>query len=173
MAVTANQVIRQIEGDDVQEYPVAASTRIYQGTLVFGTATGYADDDTGSGVNSFLGVADEDVDNSAGAAGDKKVRVRIRGRFVLTGSSFAQTDVGRPIHGTDNYTVTVTRSTSSVYVGVVREFRSTTLHVVEIIPRAEPQAAIADAGATYTATEQGIINSIIDVLEHNGMIDPS
>ena len=55
MAVTANQVIEKREGR--RSYPVAASVHIYEGTLVFLTAAGYATDVTATGVNGFVGVA--------------------------------------------------------------------------------------------------------------------
>jgi len=130
MAVTANQIIQKREGR--RSYPVAASVRIYEGTLVFLTATGYATDVTASGVNGFLGVAVGEANNSSGSAGDITVEVWPEGEFVLEGTGFAQSDVGSTVYAEDNYTVGVSISTASVPIGMVTEFISSTKIRVDI-----------------------------------------
>lgn len=125
MAVTANQVTPKREGDR-RSYPVAASVHIYEGTLVFLTAAGYATDVTATGVNGFLGVAVGEADNSSGSAGDITVEVWSEGEFTLTGSGFVQADVGSKVYAEDNYTVGVSISSASVPIGMVTEFLSTT-----------------------------------------------
>lgn len=172
MAVTENQLITK--ADDCRTGgPVAASTTLYQGTLGFYNATGFVDDDTAAGVNAFAGIVIEQVDNSGGAAGDKDAELYNRGVFTLVGSGFAAGDVGAHVYATDNYTITKTRTAASVYVGTIVSFISATKVKVRIETKGEPVAPIADAGATYTATEQGIINSIIDALEVKGLVEPS
>ena len=74
MAVTANQVIKVQEGDR-RSYPVEESTRIYQGTMVYVNAAGYACDVTATGVNAFVGIAVAEADNTSGADGDIEVEV--------------------------------------------------------------------------------------------------
>ena len=132
MAVTANQIIQKREGR--RSYPVAASVRIYEGTLVFLTATGYATDVTASGVNGFLGVAVGEADNSSGSAGAITVEVWPEGEFVLEGTGFAQSDVGSNVYAEDNYTVGVSISTASVPIGMVTEYISSTKVRVDIDP---------------------------------------
>jgi len=132
MAVTANQLIARAEGCKVG-MPVAASTRIYQGTLVF-AAGGYADDDTASGANRFAGIAIEEKDNSSGSAGDLTVEVWKEGVFELTGSGFAQTSVAKDVYASDNYTLTLTPTASTVRVGTIVEYVSSTRVRVEINP---------------------------------------
>lgn len=131
MAVTANQVIEKREGDR-RSYPVAASVRIYEGTLVFLTAAGYATDVTATGVNGFLGVAIGEADNSSGSAGDITVEVWSEGEFTLTGTGFAQADVGSKVYAEDNYTVGVSISSASVPIGMVTEYISSTKIRVDI-----------------------------------------
>ena len=131
MAVTANQVTPKREGDR-RSYPVAASVHIYEGTLVFLTAAGYATDVTATGVNGFLGVAVGEADNSSGSAGDITVEVWSEGEFTLTGSGFAQADVGSKVYAEDNYTVGVSISSASVPIGMVTEFISSTQIRVDI-----------------------------------------
>jgi len=130
MAVTANQVIEKREGR--RSYPVAASVHIYEGTLVFLTATGYATDVTATGVNGFVGVAVGEQDNSSGSAGDLTVEVWAEGEFVLQGTGFAQADVGSKVYAEDNYTVGVSISTASVPIGMVTEYISSTKIRVDI-----------------------------------------
>lgn len=131
MAVTANQLIQRQDGCKGTA-PVAASTQIYQGTLVFGTSTGYADDDTASGRNSFLGVAIGEKDNSSGSAGDLNVDLWKDGTFELTGSGFSQASVGKDVYATDNYTVTTTLTEAGVKIGTVDEYVSATAVRVRI-----------------------------------------
>lgn len=131
MAVTANQIIKKQDGT-IRSYQVAASTKIYQGTLVFLTAAGYADDDTATGVNGFLGIAKEYVDNSSGSAGDLSVEVYTEGDFELVGSGFAQADVGSIVYAEDNFTIGVSISSASVPIGKVVRYVSATKLIVEI-----------------------------------------
>lgn len=129
MAVTANQLITKQEGCK-QGHPVAASTTIYQGTLVY-LASGYADDDTNSGANQFAGIAIEEKDNSSGSAGDLDVDVWQEGVFELVGTGFTQGTVGSDIYGSDNYTVTTT-SSSNTYIGRCVGYVSSTKILVKI-----------------------------------------
>lgn len=132
MAVTANQIVKRQEGC-IRPYPVAASTKIYQGTLVFLTASGYADDDTATGVNGFLGIAKEYVDNSSGSAGDLSVEVYTEGDFELVGGgTYTQANVGDIVYAEDNYTIGVAISSASVPIGKVTRFVSSTKLIVEI-----------------------------------------
>lgn len=133
MAVTANQLIKMQDGDKVS-IPVAASTRIYQGTLVFINASGYADDDTATGVNAFAGIAVAEADNSSGSNGDIEVEVLVEGDFELTGTGFAQTDVGMPIYADDNYACVLSLGSTSVRIGTIVRYVSSTKHIVRIAP---------------------------------------
>ena len=134
MSVAENQLITQ-SANGKSNLPVAGSTRIFQGTLVFVSATGYADDDTNSGANAFAGIATEEADNSAGAAGDLNVELLTDGVIQLQGSGFTQADVGKKVYATDNYTLTKTAS-SNTYIGHIREFVSATVVGVNIEPGA-------------------------------------
>jgi len=133
MAVTANQIVKRADGCR-RSFPVAASTRIYEGTLVFVNASGYADDDTATGVNGFAGVAVAEADNSSGSAGDVWVEVWTEGDFELTGTSLAQTDVGMPAYADDNYAVVNALGSTSVRIGKFVRYVSSTKAVVAIQP---------------------------------------
>jgi len=133
MAVTANQVIKVQEGDR-RSYPVEESTRIYQGTLVYVNAAGYACDVTATGVNAFVGIAVAEADNTSGADGAIEVEVYTEGDFELTGTFNSITDVGMPAYGDDNYAVVVALGATSVRIGRVVRFISTTKAIVAIQP---------------------------------------
>ncbi len=95
--------------------PVAASTVIYQGTMVAIDSTGYARmAENTTGAQKIIGRADGpgdvglngDVDNSSGAAGALTVRVR-QGVFGpwANGDSIAVTDIGKPAYASDDHTI--------------------------------------------------------------------
>ena len=109
---------RAYELGDVNELPVVATDIIYEGAAV---------GDNGSGVarplaagDPFLGFAIENVDNSAGAAGDKTVKVKKYGEVVLPITSLAITDRGKPVYASDDDTFTLTASTNTHIGRVVR-----------------------------------------------------
>ena len=153
MAVTANQITKRQDGAR-RSYPVAASTNIYEGTLVFINASGYADDDTATGVNGFAGIAVAQADNSSGSAGDKWVEVYTEGDFELTGTGFAQTDVGMPIYADDNYACVLSLGSTSVRIGKIVRYVSSTKHIVAIQPSNVGALEIA-ALTTITHTAPG------------------
>ncbi len=163
MAVTANQLITRQDGCK-RSYPVAASTRIYQGTLVFQDADGNAASGTATGVNGFIGIANEDVDNSGGSAGDKKVEVLTSGDFVLVGAgTYTQADVGLLIYGDDNYTINVAIGSTSVPIGLSVGLVSGTKLVVRIRPCGDgalPVAALTSITHTAPGTPDYAIQDL-------------
>jgi hypothetical protein len=161
MAVTANQIIQKREGR--RSYPVAGSVHIYEGTMVFLTTGGYATDATASGVNGFVGIAVGEVNNT-GSDGDAVVEVWPDGEFVLTGSGFAQSDVGSTVYAEDNYTIGVSISTASVPIGMVTEFISATqlrVHIDPVNTGALPVVALTTITHTSpSSADYAIANTI-------------
>jgi len=92
---------------------------IPKGALVNITATGYATNASDTASETFAGVAYETVDNSAGSAGDKEIRVLTTGTFVLVdgGGNGAITDVGVEFKISDNQTVTDASTTNNIKAG--------------------------------------------------------
>lgn len=114
---------------DLEEYPVIAADIIYEGAAVGEDANGYARPLQAGDV--FLGFCLEHVDNSAGSAGDKRVRVRQRGRIGLPISGLVITANDRPaVYASDDDTFTLT-STSNSLIGYVSRFESAGNAVVE------------------------------------------
>jgi hypothetical protein len=166
MAVTANQVIKVQEGDR-RSYPVEENTRIYQGTLVYVNAAGYACDVTATGVNAFVGIAVAEANNTGGADGAIEVEVYTEGDFELTGTFNSITDVGMPAYGDDNYAVVVALGATSVRIGRVVRFVSTTKAIIAIQPNGVgalevaplTTITIADAAGSPDYALQAVINS--------------
>jgi hypothetical protein len=115
--------------------PVAASTRILAGTLVALNASGYLVHASADPSLRVLGRAEEEVDNSAGAAGQKTCRVK-RGVFGWTNSAaslaISNSHVGRPCYAVDNQTVALRNPTGEYpYAGRVYDVDDDGLVYVE------------------------------------------
>lgn len=149
MAVTANQIVRRQDGGRVS-LP-AAVANLYEGTLAFVNASGYADDDTGTGANRFAGVVIKQVDNSAGSAGDLTAELYREGVFLLTGTGFSQASVGADAFATDNYTIAAAPSASGVRIGKIVGYSSSTQVYVEIEPEFTGTSVVQTKTADYTA----------------------
>lgn len=86
------------------DYPVIAAEIIYKGTPVFiraATGHAYSNDGTTNVLavgDQYVGICDQTVDNSAGAAADKSVVVRTKGLFNLPlGGTVTQAKAGDPV----------------------------------------------------------------------------
>lgn len=91
-------------------FPVAASTTIHAGALV-ATDGGYAKNGQAGTTLVYQGRAEEAVDNSAGADGDKTVMVRRGKAFKWKNSAtdpVAQADVGGTCYIEDDETIAKT-----------------------------------------------------------------
>lgn len=108
--------------------PVAATTRIFAGSLVCLNASGYAVPGATSATLKARGVAQEQVDNSAGAAGDKRIETR-RGVFPFANSTstdeITRADIGATAYIVDDQTVAKTSATNTRSVaGTIRDVDS-------------------------------------------------
>lgn len=129
MTTLAVDLPRKYALGDMDEYPVIASDIIYEGAAVGENASGYARPLVAG--DPFLGFCQEQVDNSTGSAGDKRVRVLTRGCITLPISAIAITANDRPaVYASDDNAFTLTASTNTL-IGYVRRWVSTGLAVVE------------------------------------------
>lgn len=131
MATLAADSPRKYEtGHDgfVNGLPMVASDIIYDGAAVgeLNDTGTYQPLGTGSTVDRFAGFSAEQCDNSAGAAGDRKVKVRQRGRIVLpVVGAAAVTDKEKTVWATDDNTFTLTYAAGAVEVGTVARYIGT------------------------------------------------
>lgn len=110
---------------DIIKIPVAAAKKIFAGTLVAVDASGNANPAANTAALRVVGRAEEDVDNSAGSAGDLSVRVK-RGVFEVNNSAtYAVTaaDRGKNVLVEDDNTVANTAS-QNIKAGVALEISS-------------------------------------------------
>lgn len=106
--------------------PVAASTKIYGGALVVANASGYAAGGSTAATLTYLGRAEEKVDNSAGANGAKSVRVARGKAFKFKNSDadpVTQASLGKSCYIVDDETVAATsddsaRSAAGIVLGI-------------------------------------------------------
>lgn len=135
--LTAARTIQRGQGH-IRPYKLLASTKVFAGALVSVVdASGLAGQAGDTAGTKFVGVADKTSDNSAGAAGAKKVRVWATGVIDLTCASADQTWVGKKVYAVDNQTVALAATTTNdVLVGYVTEFVSATKVFVALTPDA-------------------------------------
>lgn len=124
-AATADRPIEMRGTPTVREWPVAASTTIYKGTMVMLNG-GYLVEGADTAGKLIVGVADEHIDNSAGAAGAKTCRVLCNADFKFAASSIAVTSNGVKMFIVDNQTFDETSPANSVEVGLLAGFISST-----------------------------------------------
>lgn len=115
MALTQDRNTPAKEGEELP-FPVAAATTIHAGAIVALNA-GYAVNGQAGTTLVYQGRAEEAVDNSAGANGDKTVRVRRGKAFKWKNSGtdpIAQADVGNTCYIEDDETVAKTDGTGTL-----------------------------------------------------------
>jgi len=125
MALTADRNTPHKDGELIA-VPVAAAVKIYAGSLVAISATGYATPGAVATTLRYLGKAEEYVDNSAGAAGAKTVNVRRKKAFKFKNHAadlIVQADLNNTCYIVDDETVaktngTATRSAAGKVIGI-------------------------------------------------------
>ena len=128
-ALTRDRATPYREGIEI-EYPVAANTKIYAGSLVCVNAAGYAVPAADTSGYRFAGVALEQVDNSDGG---KNVRVRRAGVFEFDAVSISQDMVGAPMYAADDHTFDdAAGPTNDIKVGLLVKYVSATIGWIDI-----------------------------------------
>ncbi|SFM67059.1 hypothetical protein [Nitrosomonas communis] len=106
--------------------PVATNVKIYAGSLVAANASGYATPGAVATTLTYLGRAEEQVDNTGGANGDKTINIRRKKVFKWKNhgaDAVTQAELGQTCYIVDDETVaktdgTDTRSVAGKVVGV-------------------------------------------------------
>lgn len=96
---------------------VAASTEIFAGAIVMANVNGYAVEGQAGDDLTYLGRAEEHVDNSGGANGDKTILVRRKKAFAFKNSgtdAVTQASIGKVCYVEDDETVAATDDTGSL-----------------------------------------------------------
>jgi hypothetical protein len=107
-----------------------SNVKVPKGVLVCINTSGYATNGADTASFLFAGVSYEQVDNSAGSAGDKEIRVEKTGEhmFAYNGGDAAQAVVGKEVYIVDNQTVDddALAVTNDIKCGVIAEIVSAT-----------------------------------------------
>ena len=115
------------------EYPVAGNSKIYAGSLVCLNTSGYATPAADTAGLKFAGVALGQADNTGGANGAKKVRVRRTGAFQFEAASLTQAMVGDAMYAVDDHTFDdAAGPTTDVRGGVLVKSESATKGWIDI-----------------------------------------
>lgn len=131
-ALTRDRATKYREGVEV-EFPVAASTKIFAGSLVCVNANGFVTPAGDTAGYTFVGVAQEQVDNTSGSNGAKVVRVRRTGVFEFDAASLTQAMMGQPMYAVDDHTFDdAGGAINDVKVGVLVKYVSATKGWIDI-----------------------------------------
>jgi len=131
-ALTQDRATPYREGIEI-EFPVAAATKIYAGSLVCANAQGFAIPGADTAGLKFLGVALEQVDNTSGGDGAKVLRLRRRGVFEFNAASITQTMVGDPMYVKDDNTFDdAAGTTNDIKAGVLVKYVTDTKGWIDI-----------------------------------------
>ena len=128
MTALTNDTNRVFEvNNDSNAVALAAGTKVFQGSLIGKTATGYgraleAGDTT-------MGFAKDNVDNTDGTDGEKIVEVKSMGKVSLFISGLTIADVGKDVYASDDNTFTLT-STNNSKVGKIIRFEKSDYAIV-------------------------------------------
>jgi hypothetical protein len=140
MALSANTP-RAFELGSINSLPVLTAVRIFEGSAVgIDAATGYARPLVAG--DAFVGFAESEANNTSGASGDIRVRVRTAGEVVLAIAALAITNVEAPVYASDDGTFTLT-ATGNSYVGKVLRWLATGSGVISFnVPSASGSIAL-------------------------------
>jgi hypothetical protein len=108
-----------------------SNIKIYKGAMAAINASGYVIPITHATANlKFAGIANETIDNSAGAAGDKRVNLSKSGSYVFkaaAGFTPAITDLGKEVYASSDWEVQVSATglTNAYKVGTLTAIETT------------------------------------------------
>lgn len=101
---------------DILNVPVAANVKIFAGALVCANATGYATPGAEATTLTYLGRAEEAVDNTGGADAAKTLNIRRKQAFKWrnsAGDPVTQASLGKSCYIEDDETVSATDNTGA------------------------------------------------------------
>ncbi|WP_026601680.1 hypothetical protein [Methylomonas sp. 11b] len=122
-ALTTDRAATIQRENERYSFPAAAATKFYKGGIVAINASNVLVKVTAAIGLKVVGIAEEGIDNSAGAAGAVRVPVR-RGLFqFVNGESIVLSDIGAAAYANDDQTIFKT-ATGRSQVGIIRDVDS-------------------------------------------------
>jgi hypothetical protein len=161
-AATVSQPIARRDGMNYDFALKAAAVKLLKGVLAARNSSGYITNASDAAGLMVVGVHREEVDNSAGSAGDLDAKIET-GIFLLSNSvtgPLTDADIGKRCFVEDNQTVASSGGTHGVVAGIVRKVDDSGVWVqvgnldASVQPFRLPTLVDAD-GATITAALSG------------------
>ncbi len=131
MTLGANRDVAHFVDQDIRAFRVADHEHLYKGAFVSVDSSGYAAPLAAG--ETFVGVAFEFCENSAGSDGDKSIRCYTQGDFEHALSGAAVTNIGDAVYASADDTLTFT-STSNSFVGYCVDVPSSGVIILRIAP---------------------------------------
>ncbi len=128
MTALTNDTNRVFEvNNDSNAVALAAGTKVFQGSLIGKTTTGYGR--ALEAGDTAMGFAKDNVDNTDGTDGEKIVEVKSMGKVSLFISGLTIADIGKDVYASDDNTFTLT-STDNSKVGKIIRFEKSDYAIV-------------------------------------------
>lgn len=129
MALTANAEVGRYVDQELVSFPVGAAQHIYKGGLVGVDPAGNAK--PFEVCDEFVGIAYEEIDNSAGAAAALNCRLFAIGDFEFTLTGVAATDIGKPVFATADDAIAL-MGHPDAWVGRVVRYEAANLAIIRL-----------------------------------------
>lgn len=164
-AATASQTIARRDGASLSLPDSTAAVKLLQGVIWSRNAAGYITNASDTAGDLVVGIGAEEVDNSAGSAGDLDC-LASRGIYLLANSAtnaLTLAHVKQPCYVEDNVTV-ASKTENGVVAGIVEDVTTDGVWVnvgvspLSAIARRDP-VITATADRTLTAAESGAVLS--------------
>lgn len=163
MTTLAADKPRAVEHGRINSLPVIAADIIYEGAMVGDNASGFARPLVAG--DPFRGVALRKVDNTLGAAGDKRVEVDTDCYLELPITSLAITDVGKQVFASDDDTFTLTQTTNTC-IGYVHRWVSTGIGIIRCVANVAvvTEVTAITGGEAPTEAEHNLVITAVNAL---------
>lgn len=149
----------------INELPVKASTKIYEGAAVGDDAAGYMRGLVAG--DPFRGFAERQADNSATATdGYINVRVITEGKAELTITGIAITDVGKAVYASADGTFTLTEGANS-HIGYVFRYVSSNTAIVCFYNLSYIAATVSTTASTNLSASTSRATSLSTIASTN------
>ena len=129
MTALSTDINRVYELGNINEFPVAAKSLIYQGAAVGSNSNGFAQ--PLKPTDQFLGFAEDRVDNLSGSDGLKNIRVRKKGAVLLEISGVTLADINKAVYATNDNSFALSSADDAVYIGQISRIDSSGFALVE------------------------------------------
>ena len=116
MTKLLDDISRTYELGNINNHPVLAGEKIYEGAVVGLDENGYARPLVAG--DKFVGFADRFVDNTNGSDGEVSIAVRDQGKIVLDIEGLSLNNVGQEIYASDDNSFTLEEE-GNTYIGVI------------------------------------------------------